>query len=88
MYPSGTRGSKGMHGGGLAGRGRGMTTGGRGGAAFHGATKRKVGEYQQAAKKPRGGVSAQLWQAKPIAQQPLGSYESEWYQDSYNQQWN
>ena len=76
-----------MHSGGPAGRGRGMATGGRGsGYTPRGGAKRKGGDYQQAAKKPRGG--AQSWQAQPIAQQPLSSYDTQWYQDSYNQQWS
>ena len=80
MYPSGSRGSKSGGRGGQAGRGRGMA-GGRGAGAKR---KNAANDYfsQVVPKKARND-----WQTQPIAQQPLSSYDSQWYQDSYNQQW-
>lgn len=84
----GARGARGMRGGG-AGRAARGGPGGRGGQLRGG--KRKIGgDHNQGQTKKRNTQDGN-WGAQPIAQQPLnqsGGYnDSQWYQDSYGQQW-
>ena len=87
----GTVGVRGNRGGNNRG-GRGMASG-RGGTLRGGAGSR--GGQQRGGKRKMGGDHNQgqtkkrntdgNWGAQPIAQQPLN--DSQWYQDSYGQQW-
>jgi len=73
--------------GGTPGRARGgMAAAGRGNQLRGG--KRKIGgDHSQGQAKKRNTDGN--WGAQPIAQQPLNQsgYDSQWYQDSYGQQW-
>lgn len=83
------RGSRGGVGGPAPGQRGRIGLGGRGGQ-LRGAGKRKMGgEHNQGQTKKRITQDGN-WGAQPIAQQPLnqsGGYDSQWYQDSYGQQW-
>ena len=85
--PRGSRG--GPRGGGMGGRGQGRGGPGGRGAAFapRGGNKRKSpSDTSQGQSKKRNTDGN--WGAQPIAQQPLGGdSSSQWYQDSYSQQW-
>jgi hypothetical protein len=86
------RGSRGARGGAA----RGGTSAGRAarggmgrGAAQRGGKRKMGGEHTQGMTKKRNTLDGN-WGAQPIAQQPLnqsGGYDSQWYQDSYGQQW-
>ena len=84
----GTRGQRGMRG--ATGRGaRGGAAMARGGPQRGG--KRKAGgDHNQGMTKRRNTSHDGNWGAQPIAQQPLdsGYNDSQWYQDSYGQQWS
>lgn len=62
-----------------------MMAAGRGGAG-----KRKIGGDSNPTLAKKRNTQDGNWGAQPIAQQPLsasGGYDSQWYQDSYGQQW-
>lgn len=90
------RGSRGARGG--ASGARGGTAAGRaarGGAGGRGGQQRGYGKRKMGGDHNQGQTKKRLtqdgnWGAQPIAQQPLnqsGGYDSQWYQDSYGQQW-
>lgn len=87
MARGGGGGGGGMARGAAGGRGGGA--GGNRGAQQRGGGKRKIGgDHSQGMTKKRNTDGN--WGAQPIAQQPLnqsGGYDSQWYQDSYSQQW-
>lgn len=87
------RGGRGGRGGGLGARGRGAAQP-RGGALNRGGKRKAGGDYSFGQAKRRN--MQDNWGAQPIAQQPLdqlgygGGYsgnDSQWYQDSYGQNW-
>lgn len=82
-------GAAGARGGTAAGRAARGGAGGRGGQQ-RGFGKRKMGgDHNQGQTKKRLTQDGN-WGAQPIAQQPLNQsegYDSQWYQDSYGQQW-
>ncbi len=84
----GSRGARGAARGGAA-SGRAARGGmGRGGQQ-RGGKRKIVGDHTQGMTKKRNTQDGN-WGAQPIAQQPLnqsGGYDSQWYQDSYGQQW-
>lgn len=79
-------------GGGGMGRAAGRGAGSRGGLPRGGGKRKMIGgEHNQGYAKKRNTQDGN-WGAQPIAQQPLsqagaGGYDSQWYQDSYGQQW-
>lgn len=89
-------GARGTARGGLGGRGQasGMRGTGAGGsnrgsaAAGRGPNKRKgPGDNHTQGQTKKRNTDGN-WGAQPIAQQPLAqSYDSQWYEDSYGQQW-
>jgi hypothetical protein len=83
-------GATGSRGGTAAGRAARGGAGGRGGQQ-RGFGKRKMGgDHNQGQTKKRLTQDGGNWGAQPIAQQPLNQsegYDSQWYQDSYGQQW-
>jgi len=84
--------------GGARGRGAGGGMGRARGAGSRGAMtprggKRKMGADTNPSVAKKRNTDGN-WGAQPIAQQPLsqggggaGGYDSQWYQDSYSQQW-
>jgi len=99
--PRGGRGAGGIMGrgrGGARGRGAGGGLGRARGAGSRGAMtprggKRKMGNDTNPSLAKKRNTDGN-WGAQPIAQQPLsqggggaGGYDSQWYQDSYSQQW-
>lgn len=84
----GVRGARIARGGGMAGRAARGGLGGRGGQQRGGKRKLGGGDHNPGQTKKRNTDGN--WGAQPIAQQPLnqaGGYDSQWYQDSYGQQW-
>lgn len=85
------RGSRGVRGtrGAVARGGRGGA-GGRGAQQVPRGGKRKIGGDHNPGQSKKRNTDGN-WGAQPIAQQPLNQsagYDSQWYQDSYGQQWN
>lgn len=88
------RGRGGARGRGIGGGlGRARGAGSRGGMTPRGGKRKMGGDNNPNLAKKRNTQDGN-WGAQPIAQQPLsqggggaGGYDSQWYQDSYSQQW-